>query len=122
MTYEIKSQTPTAVSFVVNSYVTVASAYQEQYFYNLDVANDRELTLADVLGDDWTDQCNQSIREQMAASEDPAAFFDADMGGFTTVDETTGFYLNEKGNPVVVFPRATVAIGAMGTVEFEIQK
>ena len=44
------------------------------------------------------------------------------MGGFTTVDETTSFYINEAGNPVVVFPEYTIAPGAMGVQEFEISK
>ena len=64
--------------------------------------------------------CNDSIRSQMAAAEDPSVYFDESMGGFTTVDETTQFYLNGDGAPVVVFAPYTVAIGAMGTVEFEI--
>ncbi|MDD3347731.1 RsiV family protein [Oscillibacter sp.] len=120
--YDVKSQTDTAVSFVVNSMVSVASAYQEQFFYNLDLKEGRELTLADLLGADWATVCNDSIRAQMAAAEDPSVYFDASMGGFSTVDEGTEFYIGENGNPVVVFPRASVAIGAMGTVEFEIVK
>lgn len=120
VTYEIKSQTDTTVSFVVDSYVSIAGAYQEQAYYNLDLANGKELTLADVLGADWVDICNESIKAQMAAAEDPSVYFDESMGGFTTVDETTQFYLNGDGAPVVVFAPYTVAIGAMGTVEFEI--
>nr|WP_325195495.1 DUF3298 domain-containing protein [uncultured Oscillibacter sp.] len=120
VTYEIKSQTDTTVSFVVDSYVSIAGAYQEQVYYNLDLANGKELTLADVLGADWVDICNESIKAQMAAAEDPSVYFDESMGGFTTVDETTQFYLNGDGAPVVVFAPYTVAIGAMGTVEFEI--
>lgn len=122
VTYEIKSQTDSTVSFVVDTSVSIASAYQEQFFYNLDVAGDRELTLQDVLGDDWVQMCNDSVRAQMAASSDPSVYFGADMGGFSTVDADTDFYLGADGNPVLVFPRATVAIGAMGPVEFEIQK
>ena len=120
VTYEIKSRTDTTVSFVVDSYVSIAGAYQEQVYYNLDLANGKELTLADVLGADWVDICNESIKAQMAAAEDPSVYFDESMGGFTTVDETTQFYLNGDGGPVVVFAPYTVAIGAMGTVEFEI--
>lgn len=120
VTYEIKSQTDSTVSFVVDSYVSVASAYQEQVYYNLDLENDQVITLADVLGEDWVAVCNDSIKAQMAAAEDPSVYFEEDFGGFTTVDEMTQFYLNEAGHPVVVFPRATVAIGAMGIVEFEI--
>lgn len=122
VTYDIKSQTDTTVSFVVDSYVSIASAYQEQVYYNLDLAANREITLADLLGENWVEICNESIRTQMAESEDPSVFFSEDMGGFTTVDETTSFYINEAGNPVVVFPKYTVAIGAMGNVEFEIAK
>lgn len=122
VTYDIKSQTDTTVSFVVDSYVSIANAYQEQVYYNLDLAESREITLADLLGENWVEICNESIRTQMAESEDPSVFFTEDMGGFTTVDETTSFYINEAGNPVVVFPQYTVAVGAMGNVEFEISK
>ena len=122
VTYDIKSQTDTTVSFVVSSAVSIANAYQEQTYYNLDLASERELTLRDLLGEDWVAVCNDAIRAQMAAAEDAAVYFDESMGGFTTVDETTSFYINESGNPVVVFPPYTVAIGALGTVEFEIAK
>lgn len=122
VTYEVKSQTDTTVSFVVDSCVSTANAYQEQFFYNLDLENDKELTLADILGSDWVRICNEAIKGQMAAAEDPSVFFDESQGGFATVDESTQFYLNASGNPVVVFPKYTVAIGAMGNVEFEISK
>ena len=118
VTYDIKSQTDTTVSFVVNSSVSIANAYQEQFCYNL--ATEKELTLADVLGEDWVTVCNDSIRTRMATAEDPSAYFAESMGGFSTVDETTSFYINQAGNPVVVFPPYTVAPGAMGYVEFEI--
>jgi hypothetical protein len=119
--YVIKSQSATRVSFVVTTICNVADAYQESTYYNLDIAGDRELTLKDLLGDNWVNLCNTSIKRQMADSEDPSVYFDNTMGGFETVDETTDFYINKAGNPVVVFPRATVAIGAMGQVEFEIR-
>ena len=103
--HEIKYQTEDRVSFVVESAVNIANAY-------------RELTLEDLLGADWKEQCDQSIRTQMAA--DPAAYFDAAAGGFETVDTDTDFYIGADGIPVVVFPPYTVAPGAMGTVEFPI--
>ena len=120
VTYDIKSQTETVVSFLVESDVSFTGANWERTYYNLDLAAEKELTLADVLGKDWVTVCNDAIREQMAAAEDPAVYFAADQGGFTTVDETTQFYLNEAGDPVVVFPPYTVAPGAMGYVEFPI--
>ena len=118
--YEIKSQTEERVSFLVDSYINAGFSNEEQYYYNLDLADGHELTLDDVLGEDWVQRCNDSIRAQMVDAEDPSVYFDESMGGFTTVDESTQFYLNEAGQAVVVFPRATVAIGAMGIVEFVI--
>lgn len=120
VTYDVKYQGENRVSFVVESNVSFANAYWERTYYDLDLAADRELTLADVLGENWVDLCNESIQRQMAGAEDPSVYFDASMGGFTTVDENTQFYLNEAGDPVVVFPPYTVAPGAMGYVEFEI--
>ena len=122
VTYDIKSQTDTTVSFVVNSSVSIANAYQEQFYYNLDLTADKELTLADLLGEDWVTICNDSIRAQMAASENADMFFTEDQGGFTTVDEMTNFYIDQSGDPVVVFPKYTVAPGAMGEVEFTVSK
>ena len=68
VTYDIKSQTDTTVSFVVSSAVSIANAYQEQTYYNLDLASERELTLRDLLGEDWVAVCNDAIRAQMAAT------------------------------------------------------
>lgn len=122
VTYEVKSQTDTTVSFVVQSAVSIANAWQEDYYYNLDIASGRELTLKDLLGEDWAAVCNASIQKQMAEAEDPSVYFSAGDGGFTTVDENTEFYISRDGNPVVVFPPYTVAPGALGSVEFEIRK
>ncbi|MBP3485652.1 MAG: DUF3298 domain-containing protein, partial [Oscillospiraceae bacterium] len=62
--------------------------------------------------------CNDAIRAEIAKA--PDNYFAEDMGGFTTVDDTTAFYINENGLPVVVFPAYTVAPGFMGDVEFVI--
>ena len=44
-----------------------------------------------------------------------------DMGNkFIGVDETTPFYINEKGNVVISYNEYDVAPGYMGIVEFEI--
>ena len=120
VSYDIKSQTDTVVSFLVESNVSFSNAYWERTYYNLDLAADKELTLRDLLGEDWVTICNDSIRTQMTA--DPSVYFDESMGGFTTVDETTSFYIDQGGNPVVVFPPYAVAPGVMGYVEFEISR
>lgn len=118
--YEVCYQSESRVSFVLDTYVSTSVAIQEQFFYNLDLAQEKTLTLEDLLGADWADTCNRSIRAQMAAAEDPSVYFTEAQGGFAGVDETTSFYINADGVPVIVFPKYTVAIGAMGIVEFEI--
>lgn len=121
--YEIKSQTDTTVSFVVDFAEGWVSANQQRYCYNLDLANDKDITLEDVLGKDWVKICNDSIQAQIDASADAdgfSYFFPADQGGFTTVDESTSFYIRDDGTPVVVFPEYSIAAGAAGIVEFPI--
>lgn len=121
--YDIMSQTDTRVSFVVTLSECWVAAMEERYYYNLDLAGNRVLTLQDILGEDWVEICNSSIQEQIAASVDKEGFtyfFEPEMGGFTTVDETTSFYIREDGVPVVAFPRYAIAAGAAGIPEFPI--
>nr|WP_325233121.1 RsiV family protein [uncultured Oscillibacter sp.] len=121
--YEIKSQTDTQVSFVVTLAEGWVASMQERYYYNLDLSENRDLTLRDYLGEDWVNVCNASIQEQIDASVDEEGFtffFTPEMGGFTTVDETTGFYVREDGTVVVCFPEYSIAAGAAGMPEFPI--
>lgn len=121
--YEIKSQTDSRVSFVVTFGEGWVSSMEERYYYNLDLAEDRDLTLRDVLGEDWVETCNAAIEQQIADSVDEEGFtyfFTPEMGGFTTVDETTGFYVREDGTVVVCFPEYSIAAGAAGIPEFPI--
>jgi len=118
--YEVYYRSESRVSFVVDTYVSTSVATQEQFFYNLDLAEDRELTLKDLLGEDWKAICDNSIRAQIASSADPNAFFPENQGGFSGIDDTVDFYINCSGHPVIVFPKYSIAIGTMGIVEFEI--
>ncbi|MDD7025597.1 MAG: RsiV family protein [Lachnospiraceae bacterium] len=130
--YEIKFQDEARVSFVLYLEEAWVASYQEEYYYNLDLAENRELTLEDVLGADYVEIANNSIltqmKERMAENEDyvywgmKAEEDGPVIEGFTTVDENTTFYINEAGNPVVTFPKYAVAPGFMGVQEFEIVK
>ena len=121
--YEIKSQSDTRVSFVVTLGEGWVAFMEERYYYNLDLSGDRDLTLRDYLGDTWVETCNAAIERQIAESVDEEGFtlfFAPEEGGFTTVDETTGFYVREDGTVVVCFPRYSIAAGAAGIPEFPI--
>ena len=68
--------------------------------------------------------CNDAVQSYIDASVDEDGFtyfFSADQGGFTTVDETTSFYIREDGVPVVVFPEYSIAAGAAGTIEVPVE-
>ncbi len=121
--YDVKSQTDTRVSFVVTLAEGWVSSMEERYYYNLDLAEDRDITLADLLGKDWVQKCNESINAGIAERTEPdgfSYFFPPEDGGFVTVDETTPFYIREDGVPVVVFPKYSIAAGAAGFPEFPI--
>lgn len=123
VSYEIKSQSETRVSFVVTLGEGWVSSMDERYYYNLDFSEDRDLTLRDYLGENWVETCNAAIERQIADSVDEEGFtffFAPEEGGFTTVDETTGFYVREDGTVVVCFPEYSIAAGAAGIPEFPI--
>ena len=117
--YEIKSQTDTTVSFVVDFAECWVSAQQQRYCYNLDIANDKDITLADVLGEDWVNICNAAVQAYID-QDTSGLFFTADKGGFTTVDDTTSFYMNQDGSVTLVFPEYAIAAGAAGIVEIPV--
>ena len=123
--YEMKSQSDKAVSFVITANESWSGAYGVQYFYNINPVSGEDITLADLLGEDYETIANEQIvaqmKEQMA--NDSSVFYwvdDPTMGGFEGISENTHFYINEAGNPVVVFEKYEVAPGAMGRPEFEI--
>ncbi len=121
--YEIKSQSDSRVSFVVTFAEGWVASMEERFYYNLDLAENRDLTLRDYLGEDWVEICNASIQKQIEDSVDEEGFtyfFAPEDGGFTTVDETTGFYVREDGTVVVCFPEYSIAAGAAGMPEFPI--
>lgn len=124
--YRVKGISADTLSFVVFQYSTAASYYENQFYYNLDLKNNRELTLKDLLGDDYIAVASEQIRQQIAErSKNPdVMFFDGSEGvpGFTELSPNQTFYVNAAGNPVIVFNKYEIAPGAMGIQEFEITK
>lgn len=122
--YELKSQSSQYLSFVVNGAENWTSAYNQSYYYNLDLTNMKYVTLEDLLGVQYLSLANESIRAQIQErGKDPNnTFFTPDEGGFETITEDTPFYINEQGNPVIIFEKYTIAPGSMGTLEFEIER
>ena len=120
--YDIKCQNDQYLSFLLTETETRAAAYTEVYAYNIDLEAGRELTLRDVLGPDYVELANAAVRAGIAAREaaDPEADFFHDQFGFTSISEDQLFYLNENGEPVVVFEKYAIAPGYMGMPEFTV--
>ena len=124
--YDVRYFEDDILSLQVTTAKSWVSAEEEYHFYNIDLKQDTELTLEDVLGKNYAEICNTSIFKQInerIASDKNAVFFgfgddEGMMDGFTTVDETTAFYLNENGSVVISFPEYSIAPGSMGIQEF----
>lgn len=131
VSYEIKHQDETTLSLVLHYSEVSAFAYEKAYYYNINLENNKELTLEDLLGSDYVSIANEQILAQMKQrmEEDENLYYwgvlaeeENDIEGFTTVDNETDFYINSQGNPVVTFEEYLVAPGYMGIQEFEIVK
>lgn len=130
--YEVKYQQGNILSMVLTTDEAWVAAYGVRYYYNLDLSGDRQLTLQDLLGDNYVEIANESILRQMKerdATDENAVYWgigkaaeDNMVEGFRSVDENTKFYINKDGNPVVCFEKYEVAPGYMGFQEFEIEK
>lgn len=120
--YEIKCQNERYLSFLLTTAETQANVYTTLTAYNLDLAAGRELTLADLLGPDWVETANRAVRDGMAQAmaQDPQNAYFQGEDGFTSVSEDQKFYLNEAGNPVLLFEKYEIAPGYMGIQEFEV--
>lgn len=122
--YRLHCNNGLVVSFVLIKSETQASYYEEQYYYNIDLETGKELTLRDLLGPNYKEIVRQRVRQQIEErkEKDPDAYFysEKELASFGMTLDDPGFYLNEKGNVVVVYPKYEIAPGYMGIQEFEI--
>ncbi len=121
--YEIKQQSSDYLSFVVRGTESWTTAYSESRYYNLDIKTGETVTLKDMLGGDYVELANESIREQIDERQKAGEiFFTEDEGGFEGISEDAKFYINEKNRPVIVFEKYEIAPGSSGEIEFEITR
>lgn len=128
------------MSLVLNTNESWVSVYGKQYFFNMDLINGKDITLQDLLGENYVEIANASILKQIKERSETEGYVywgyeqyneeysqaNPDVSfadeGFKTVTADTNFYINEAGNPVVVFDKYEVGPGYMGFQEFEIEK
>lgn len=122
--YDVKYQGNDMVSFLIYGTESWNSANYVMEYYTVSLSKNKVLTLEDVLGRDYVKIVNESIVDEMSRrmkENENYIYFDTQQGGFTTVKDTTKFYLNSKGEVVVVFDKYEVAPGFMGLQEFIIE-
>ncbi|MCM1161236.1 MAG: DUF3298 domain-containing protein [Roseburia sp.] len=140
VSYEIKYQSPTVLSLVLTTNESWVSVYGQQYFFNMDLVNGKDITLKELLGEDYVEKANAVILEQIKLRSETEGYvywgyeqynkeyYEANPDdslideGFQTVGPETKFYINEAGNPVIVFDKYEIGPGYMGSQEFEIEK
>lgn len=119
--YEIKQQNNDYLSFVVRGTENWTNANSESKYYNLDLRTGKLVTLKDMLGSDYVELVNESIRKQIAERQKAGeVFFTAEEGGFAGISEDAKFYINEDNRSVIVFGKYEIAPGSSGEIEFEI--
>lgn len=124
VSYEVKAQTEDYLSLAVMGNENWTSAYSETKYYNIDLKDGKLVTLKDILGENYVALVNERIPVLMKEREMESGikFWMPEEGGFTGIDENTGFYINEAGNPMIVFEKYEIAPGAAGQIEFEIER
>lgn len=116
--YEVKSQTENYLSLAIIGTENWNNANNQIRYYNFDLKKGTLATLADVLGENYKQIADDAIRSQMEERKaDGAVYFD----DFEGINEDTPFYINESGNPVIVFEAYEIAPGSEGQQEFEIK-
>lgn len=121
--YKVGYSTEKIVSFMILKSETLASAYTEMYFYNIDIETGKKLNLRDLLGNDYKKIVDDEIYKEIEIrSKNPDnIYFTKGEGGFEGIEnEYQDFYINKEGKIVIVFEKYKIAPGYMGIQEFVI--
>lgn len=126
--YEVKYQSETKLSLMIDSWISWFNFEEERKFYNIDLETGKELTLMELLGPDAYEYAEKIIlfkmEELIAADPELYTFWgvnEEDMDGeFIGVNEETPFFIKDEETVVISYNKYDVAPGALGIVEFEI--
>lgn len=125
--YEIKYNQNNILSFVLIKEEGINTTSKDLYTYNFNLESGNEITLEELLGNNYEDTINKEIRNQIAEREEKdknQLFFNENDNidnYFKGISKDQNFYINENKNPVVVFNKYEIAPGYMGIQEFEIK-
>ena len=129
--YEVKHQSDTTLSLLVDAWISWFNFQEERHFYNIDLVTGKELTLIDLLGEGAyeyaADQVFQQMQERVAKDPEGLVYWGindstdgTDGFEFIGVTEDTPFYINKERNVVISYNKYDAGPGYMGVQEFEI--
>lgn len=127
--YEVKHQSDSILSLLVNGWISWFNFEEERHFYNIDLQTGEELTLIDFFGEDayeYTSDCVlQQMKERIKEDPENCTFWGINEtetmdDGFIGVTKDTLFYIKEDGNIVITYDKYEVAPGYMGIQEFTV--
>lgn len=120
--YKITCNRNNLLSFQVMTNYQLNTSMQEYQTFNLDLSTGEDITLQDLFGSDYEKIINSNVRKQIKErkeQDENASYFDGTMG-FQGIRKNQPFYIDDKGNVVIIFEKYSIAPGYMGTQEFKI--
>ena len=117
--YEVKAQSDKYLSLAVMGTENWTNAYSRTKYYNIDLQSGSLVSLSDILGENYKQKADQEISRQIRERQKAGGVY---FDGFEGISEDTQFYLNESGEPVIVFEPYEIAPGSEGRQEFVISE
>lgn len=108
----------------VESLTTAADSDRKVYYYNIDKATGKTVTIKDLFkqGYDYKKVINSSVLKVINSDTKGQYFKEGDdlVTPFKTIDQNTQFYINNKHQLVMVFQQGDIGPMSSGTPEFTI--
>lgn len=112
----------------LSTFVSEADGYQESHYYTIDKTTGEEVTLQSLFagtGTDYitavSDEIKRQMRENHEKDSNKTYWLDDPLLGdqnFTSITDSTQFYINADGHLVIAFAEGDVAPMSMGEQEF----
>lgn len=125
LTYETVTDNDKLFALRLNHSTGAADEMEDVKIYVLDKSSGEILHLSSMFkaGAEYIEPVTDNIKDQMKkqmAKDESADYFLDEPDGFTKLDADQTFYINKKGNIMIVFDEMEVAPASMGVCEFEI--
>lgn len=117
--YEITCDNDDYLSFYITTSYTRAYSAQAIDHYNFNAKTGKELTLHDLLGDNYVSLITKEIQKQIAEQQDKEALYFDNISISSLIDEHRPFYIDETNHLIIQFDKYEIAAGAAGPQIFK---